>query len=123
MILCEDWSVDPDNPRRINILGLLSSIRLVENQPYPLLLTELCVLLALADGRGQGRCRIVCRMEDTGQRMFATPWRTIRFGDDPLEVTAVPFRIRDCLFPVPGLYTIEFWYNDRVLEERPLLLR
>jgi hypothetical protein len=30
MILCDDWGIDPNNPRRINIFGLLSTIRALD---------------------------------------------------------------------------------------------
>ena len=123
MILCEDWAVDPDKPARVNIFGLLSNIRSVEEPPYPLLYRELCVFLALTECRGEGEARIACVFEENGQTIFTTPKRRIRFGEDPLEIIGVPFRIRDCPFPRPGLYSIEFWYNDERVEEKPLRLR
>lgn len=66
---------------------------------------------------------IVCVLEETGEQAFHTPGRLIVFGSDPLEVTGVAFRIRNCPFPRPGLYQVQFWYNDEKLEERPLRLR
>ena len=123
MILCEDWGTDPENPRRVNIMGLLSNIRSLEDPPYPLLFRELCVFLALTEARGEGKAQIICVLEETGQRIFATPRREVVFSPDPLEVVAVPFRICDCLFPKPGLYSIQFWYDDTMVEQRPLRLR
>jgi hypothetical protein len=123
MILCEDWGIAPDNPRRVNIMGLLTNINAVDEPPYPLLYREMCVFLALTEARGSGSAQIVCLFEETGQRVFGTPKHTISFEDDPLEVVGVPFRIRDCLFPQEGLYSLQFWYNDQMVEERPLRLR
>jgi hypothetical protein len=123
MILCEDWGTDPQNPRRVSIHGLLSNIRSLDQPPYPLLYQELCVFLALTEGRGTGTAQIICVFEDTGQKIFETPQRQVAFGADPLEVVGLPFRIRDCRFPYPGMYSIQFWYNDEKMEERPLLLR
>jgi hypothetical protein len=123
MILCEDWQADPNKPRRVNIFGLLSNIRSIDEPPYPLLYRELCVFLALTEARGSGDVEIVCVLEETGQRVWRTPKRRIRFGKDPLEVLGVPFRIRACHFPRPGLYSIQLWYNGEVVEERPLRLR
>ena len=123
MILCEDWNVAPDNPRRVNILGLLTNIHSLSDDPYPLLFRELCVFLALTEARGSGTAQIVCTFEETGRRIFGTPERKIAFGNDPLEVVGVPFRIRDCVFPEEGLYSIEFWYNGQKVEERALRLR
>ncbi len=123
MILCEDWDADPENPRRISILGLLTNIHSLEDPPYPLLYPELCVVLALTGGRGKGDAQIACVLEETGQAIFETPKRQVEFGPDPLEVLGFAFRIRDCRFTDPGMYSVQFWYNGRPLEERPLLLR
>lgn len=123
MILCDDWGIDPARPRCVNIFGLLSNIRAVDEPPYPLLYRELCVFLALTEGRGTGDCRIVCCYEETGQKIFETPNRSITFGQDPLEVAGIPFRIRDCYFPRAGMYAVQFWYNSVKLDERPLRLR
>jgi hypothetical protein len=95
----------------------------VDQSPFPLLYREFCVFLVLTEGRGQARGKMVCVFEENGQRIFETPERAITFGADPLEVTGVPFRIRDSLFPQPGLYLIQFWYNGDKLDERPLRLR
>ncbi len=123
MILCEDWSTDPGQHRRVSIYGLLSNIRSLEQPPYPLLYRELCVFLALTEGRGVGHAQITCVLEETGQKVFETPQRQVEFGADPLEVVGLPFRIRDCPFPRAGMYSIQFWYNGAKVEERPLLLR
>lgn len=123
MILCDDWGVAPDKPRRVNIFGLLSNIRSLDQPPYPLLYRELCVFLALTEGRGDGNCQIRCVFEETGQTVFETPNRALSFGDDPLEVIGVPFRIRDCHIPQAGLYLVQFWYNGEKVAERPLRLR
>ena len=123
MILCEDWSTDADNQRGITIHGLLSNIRSLEQPPYPLFYRELCVFLALTEGRGTGAAQIISVFEETSQEIFGTPQRQVNFGTDPLEVVGVPFRIRDCRFPYPGMYSIQFWYNDTKVDERPLLLR
>lgn len=114
---------DPTNPRRVNISGLLSNIRSLDQPPYPLLYREMCVFLALTEGRGSGTGQIVCVLEETGQKIFETPKRQISFGSDPLEVVGVPFRIRDCRFPQARLYLVQFWYNDEKVDERPLRLR
>jgi len=123
MLLCEDCQVDPQNSRRVNIIGLISNIRSLESPPFPILCRELCVFLALTEGRAPGESQIVCVFEETGQRVFGSPKRTISFGADPLEVGMLLFRIRDCPFPVPGRYVIQFWYDGIMVEQRPLLVR
>jgi hypothetical protein len=123
MILCEDWLAAPQHAPRVDIIGLLTNIHAVDEPPYPLVYRELCVFLILTEGRGQGIGRIVCAFEETGQVIFQTPDRFISFGPDPLEVVAIPFRIRDCPFPHPGMYSLEFWYDNEKIEACPLRLR
>jgi hypothetical protein len=123
MLLCDDWRLDPDHNRRIIIVGLISNIHAVEEPPYPLFYRELCVFLALTEGRGQGEGKIVCVRAEDEQKIFETHPRTIGFGGDPLEVIGVSFRIRDCSFPRAGLYSVQFWYEGELVEERPLRMR
>jgi hypothetical protein len=123
MLLCDDWKMDPRGSQRVTIVGLISSIRSLEQPPYPLRYRELCIFLALTEGRGQGEGQIVCVFEETGQKIFQTAKRPIPFGPDPLEILGVPFRVRDCRFPAPGLYSVQFWYDDVLIEERPLRMR
>lgn len=123
MLLCEDWQIDPDHGRRVTIIGLISNIVAPDDQSFPLLHEEMCVFLALTEGYGQGEARIACVFEETGARVFETRPRPIQFGPDPLEVVGVPFRIRDCVFPRPGIYSIQFWYEGDLVEERSVRVR
>lgn len=123
MLLCDDWLLDPANNRRVTIVGLISNIHAVDDPPYPLLYREMCVFLALTEGRGQGEGKIVAVHEPTGQKVIETRPRRIQFGSDPLAVVGVPFRIKNILFPQPGLYSVQFWYEGELVEERPLRMR
>jgi hypothetical protein len=123
MLLCDDWQLDPTNNRRVSIIGLLSNIHAIDEPPYPLTYREMCVFLVLTEGHGRGQGKIVCVIEETGRKVFETRPRTIVFGPDPLDVIGVPFRIRDRPFPLAGLYSVQFWYEDELVEERPLRMR
>ena len=123
MLLCDDWRLDGPNNRRLTIVGLIWNIHSVEEPPFPLSYRELCVFLAVTGGRGQGEGQIVCVLEETGEKIFETPKRSIHFRPDPLEVVGIPFRILDCSFPQPGLYLVQFWYDGVMVDERPLKLR
>jgi hypothetical protein len=103
MILCEDAAIDPLNERRVEIYGLLSNIRSLDNPPFPLRYRELCVFLALTEGRGAGTGRIICTVEESGEQTFATPKRQINFTADPLDVVGLlsafasaVYRMREC---------------------------
>jgi len=126
MLLCDDVRVDPDRPSCSNVACLMSNIAALDDPPYPLLREMLCVYLVLVECRGTGRVQIRVAFADSEpeQPVFGTPEHEVDFaGVDPLEAIGIPFRIRDCRFPRPGRYSVQFWYNGRKLEERPLRLR
>ncbi len=123
LIICEDVQVDPESPRRVTLVGLISAIRSIDQPAFPLLFREICVFLQLTECRGSAEGRIEIQHADTGQVAFRTRSRTIPLGNDPLEVVGVAFRILNCLFPEPGLYWVQFWYNEQMIAQQPLLLR
>jgi hypothetical protein len=104
-------------------VGLISAIRSLEQPPFPILYREICVFLQLTGCRGAADGRVEIQHADSGQVVFRTRTRTIPFGDDPLEVVGVTFRIRNCLFQVGGLYWVQFWYDEQMIAQQPLLLR
>jgi hypothetical protein len=52
-----------------------------------------------------------------------TRTRTIPFKSNPLDVQGLFFRVRKCRFPKPGLYWVQFWYNEQMIAQQALLLR
>ena len=123
MIVCDDYEIDPVRAHSLNVYGVISTIRSQEDPPYPLVHRELCVLLMLSECRGSGEGYIRCVSEESGEEIHRTATYRIQFGSDPLELFGVPFRLHGCKFPAAGLYAIEFWYNDRKLDERVVRLR
>lgn len=123
LIVCEDVYVDPDNPRRVTLVGLVSAIRAKEKPAYPIIYPAMCVYLQMTECRGSANGRVEIRHADSDRVQFRTQTRTIPFGADPLEVVGVIFRVRNCLFPTPGLYWVQFWYNDQIIAQQPVVLR
>ena len=123
MIVCENWRLVSERNNLVGIDGLIDTLRAIDDPPYPLLYEELCVFLALTSGRGNGEGYLVCENDDLGIEVFRTRPRPIEFGSDPLEVVGVPYRIRDCPFPKPGVYAFQFWYHGVEVERRLVNLR
>ena len=123
LIVCDDVVADPLNPRKINLLGLISTIWSQEFPPFPVIQREFCVFVQLTECRGRGLARVEVTHADSGNAVTRTSARSITFGNDPLAVVGIVFRIRECLFSSAGLYVVRFWYNDVVLAEQPILLR
>jgi len=123
MLLCDDWRLDPENRHRLVIDGLMVNVHSTDDPPFPLYYEEFCVFLMLTECRGLAEAQIVCVFEETGAKVFETPKRKIPTSKEPLDVVGLPFRIRDSWFPQAGVYSIQFWYDGILVEERPLRMR
>lgn len=123
LIPCEDVLVDEANPRRLTLVGLISAIHSVEEEPFPLRYRELCIFLQLTSCRGPAEGRVEIQHRDSGEVVFRTQHRVIPLPTDPLNVFAVTFRIRNCLFQQAGLYWVQFWYKEMMISQQPLVLR
>lgn len=123
LILCEDVQTDQENSGRVTLVGLIGALRSLEEPPFPLVYRELCVFLELTGCRGAIQGRVEIQHADSGQVVFRTRTRAMPLGSDPLEIVGVTFRLRNCLFQSPGLYWVQFWCNEQMTEQQPLLLR
>jgi hypothetical protein len=123
LIVCEEITTDPSNANRVSLMNLIHSIRSLEVPPYPLLYRQLCVYVQLTGCRGPGKVRLAIQQADTDEAVLLTPTWAAQFLNDPLSLHGLRFRIRDCRFPAPGLYWIQFWYNNTVLSQQPIMLR
>jgi hypothetical protein len=87
---------------------------------------QICIYLVLTGchGEGTGQIRVAFADSDPEQLLFGSPEHKLNFaGHSPLELLGVVFRLRDCLFPKAGRYSVQFWYNSQKVEERPLHLK
>jgi hypothetical protein len=123
MIVSNDLRIDPTQPQSVDIVGLLYNIRAHGTPPFPMTYTQFCVFLALTDCRGEGEGWLECVNDDTGQRVFGSARYSLSFGEDPLRVIGVRFRLTECPFPVAGMYAVQFWYNGVVLEQKFVRVR
>ena len=123
MLLCEDVRIYPDNSRKVDVFGLLSTIRTVSEGAFPLRASQLCVYLELAGGRGAGEARIFVVEADSDNIAFTSAPHQIAFGTDPLAVSGLVFRIKECIFPRAGLYWVQIRFDDKALAQEPLLLK
>jgi hypothetical protein len=123
MLLCEGVRKNPTKASKVDVLGLLSTVTAVGSPAFPALLPVLCVYLELTAGRGTGQAHVDCRYADSGNLVFSSPIHVVTFPPDPLAIRGFVFRITDCIFPAPGLYWVQFCYNQKMLAEQPLIVR
>ncbi|HKI34853.1 MAG TPA: hypothetical protein VKA46_23550 [Gemmataceae bacterium] len=123
MAVCERAVPDPENPHKVDLRGLLSTVLVDAAAVFPVRVPQLSVYVMMTGGRGVGRAQIVVVDADTETDQFGSARHEIRFGSDPLAVVARSFRLLNCPFPSAGLYLVEFRYNEHVLASQPLIVK
>jgi hypothetical protein len=123
MLICEDVRRPPKNPSKVDLVGLLTSIRVAGGIAAFPFRCSFCVHVLLADGRGIGTGQVVVLNADTEEAVYLGSPHEIDCGSDPLRVLSATFRIPACPFPEPGLYWADFRYNENVLAREPLMVK
>ncbi len=120
LIVCDDVQTDPLNLHRINIRGLMTRLWSTSDPPFPITRPEFCVFVMF--NGAQGPVSIAVRVIDdaTGQPVYRTAARRIRFAGQPSDLTGATFRIRHCKFPAAGLYWIECLAAQKVIGRQRL---
>lgn len=123
LIVCGDILLDSTNRKRVTLVDIISTIRSLDDPPYPVEHAELCVFVQLTECRGSGRISVDVLQDESGDVVFRSrAWRAV-FRNNPLDVVGIPIRLRRCKFPATGLYWVRLWYNTEVIAQQPLLLR
>jgi hypothetical protein len=123
MMLCQEVQADPHDPSKVSLIGIVNAIHSQSDPPFPCQLPLLCVYLQLTGGRGDGQVRITVAAADTGEVIFATPSHQISFVADPVVLQILKVKLKNCVYPRPGVYWVQFWYDEEVLVEVSLVLR
>jgi hypothetical protein len=123
MIVCDDILTDPERPGKPMLVGLICLLAPDTEPPYPFWLSQMCVLLILAEGRGTGTCELRLIFEETGEVVWQTKRLPIAFGPDPVALRGVIFRDHQVPFPARGVYIVQFWYNDQMLAQQTIVAR
>jgi hypothetical protein len=122
LLLCDDVRADSKNYHRIDVLGLITSIRSTATPPFPVARPVLCTLVMLTGGPGTGVLTLRIVHEATGRIIFRSSPRQVRFVGDPAAIRGAVFRVRNCSFPAAGLYWVEVLFADLVIGRQKLRL-
>ena len=125
-ILCDKWSYQPPGSKRVVAEGIAMSIRGFRDDSedaYPIVHPSLSVLVFVTGGQGEGEAFVEIVSEDTGEPVCPPLGGLIRFRADRAAVDCVGFDFSDIVFERPGMYTVRFVFDGKILTEDPLLLR
>jgi hypothetical protein len=116
---CESVAVDPANPLRISLMGLLTVVRPAGASVYPLMMSGLSVFAQLAEVRATHRYRVVIGPTG-GPELYRSREHMHPPGPNPLAAESIVFRMSGLIWPGPGLYEIELLCDDQVIAQQPI---
>jgi hypothetical protein len=120
MILCDELLLSQQSDK-VHLLGVFNTIRPLHEPLYPYRHGVFSVFLQLSDADGNFEAKIVVSEASSGLEVAVGQFHTIEFLDR-LQLKHVRFRLRDCLFPRPGLYWVGLEVEGDVLCEQRLML-
>jgi hypothetical protein len=121
MILCENVEPVADAPGKVNVLGMVNSVKVAPSNSFPYRHPGLCLYVQLKGGKREGSLHV--EIDQNGKTIFRTKEQIVDLGDDPHAVNSLTFRIKNCEFPEPDLYWVQTIWNDEILGEQPLRVR
>jgi hypothetical protein len=115
MILCDAIHQDPST-QKCTLLGTFSTINA---RMFPVVHRQLAVHVAMTDGHGKTRIRLLLAHADESKPPLFSQEGTIDFGD-PRVVAELNFVITNVTLPEAGEYRLQVYGNDELLSERRL---
>jgi hypothetical protein len=102
-----------------SVVNLWEIVRVPAGATFPYALGKLCAVAWMRDGFGTARFRVdvVDPMSNTVIRRSQT--YTYSFPDRRRSALIV-IRLRDVVFPQPGLYLVEFFCEDQFIDDQPI---
>ncbi len=115
LILCDEVRSDPINLLRVDVLGLLTRLRSTATPPFPLVRPLFCVLVILTGCQGVGELSLRIVHAATGRVVFRNQPRRVQVAVDAEDAVGITFRVRNCSFPVEGVYWVELIFSGVVI--------
>ena len=117
ILLCDDVFVDPAT-HKVHLIGVFNAIRPTE---FPSRRDELCVFVALTDFVGSSRLAVICTRADSDRDVLGSLLHTVKLHH-PLETRYLVFRLRGCVFRVPGEYRAQCFAGEFLIGDTRLAL-
>jgi hypothetical protein len=118
MVLCDGIARADEGEEVYNLTGVRTQIRAGS---FPYSHPQLCVYMQATGHEGVVPCRLALVQAGAEGELLSTPERQVQFYG-PLHVVAVVWRIRSCSFPLPGLYYAQVYFEEKLANERLLVL-
>jgi hypothetical protein len=122
MLICDDVSLSKTIDERVTISGLLNTVVSLPGAKFPLSV-GFCVYLELSGARGPGEGQIVVTDVDSDDQIYVGRKHRFAMSADPLTIYAFTIRVLQIKVPRPGLFAVEFRFNDVLAGQQSLIVR
>jgi hypothetical protein len=119
MVVCDVIEQSDQEIGVYHLTGVRSSL---DVPTFPALRPRFCVFVQMSGHRGEASVSVGIRQAASDEVIFQTKPKVVSFAD-PTLVVPVVFRLRNCVFPNPGLYYVEILHESKLIGERRLQLR
>ena len=118
MIVCDRVARADQEGKVHNLTGARTEIRA---SSFPYSHPQLWVYLQSTGHSGVTSYRLALTAAGADAELLSTAEHEVEFHG-PLEVIVLARRIRNCTFPRPGLYYVQAYFGDKLVNERLLVL-
>jgi hypothetical protein len=114
LVLCDAIAEHPDEQGVFDLRGVRTQLRA---RSFPHTHPQLYVYLQLTGHEGTVSGHVAARSEATEEEVVYRPIDALQLVG-PLTVVHVWLRIRNCIFPGPGVYWFQVVLNEKLVAER-----
>ncbi len=108
-VICDEVIDSPTGPGPKDLYG--AGLALLESDGLFPWTRTFWVYLELAGQNSAGSVQLALMRADSGRRFF---FRSLGVDfEDPLHSAVITIRLYECLFPAPGVYFLELWYDNQ----------
>jgi hypothetical protein len=119
MVPCDD--VDRSDQERgvYHLTGVRTTMGFAS---FPAVRSGFCVFLHMSGHQGAAECHVQIFHAATDDLIYQSKPKAVNFKA-PTSIVPVQFRLRNCAFPMPGVYFLEMVADSKVVGERRLEVR
>ncbi|HYV38941.1 MAG TPA: hypothetical protein VE988_24870 [Gemmataceae bacterium] len=118
MVLCDGVEKSAHEPGVYELSGVRSAVWAAS---FPHLRRRLCVYLQLSGHPGQAELHIEINRPGNDEVIYSSVSRNVSFRG-PMAIIPIPFILRNCSFPAPGVYYVQVFDAGKLIGERPLFV-
>jgi uncharacterized protein DUF6941 len=118
MVVCDRVKESETEPGVFSLSGVRAFIGA---SSFPAFCPLLRAFVHMSGHQGIAFCHVEVNRLETDETIYRTPTKKITFKG-PTVVVPVMFRVRNCVFPAPGLYYVQVFHEGKMIAERPLEL-